>query len=65
MKEIDLFTRAGGYVVTLRMFEMTPPPEVIGWGSRIFVFENATQKYVEGLLFYPDAREQYFKADGE
>lgn len=34
---VKLFTRDGGFVHEAAIPPFNPPPEVIGWGSRVFV----------------------------
>jgi len=49
MTKIRLFTSIGRYVITVNILSMNPMPEVIQWGSRIFIKHTQT-KYTEGLL---------------
>ncbi len=46
-KEVRLLTRFGDYVVTVKVVNYRPPPEVIAWGGRHFV--NRDGRYLEGL----------------
>lgn len=49
MEKIKLYTRDGGYVVTVTVPVFNPKPEAIAWGSRVFVLKDT--RYVEGLLW--------------
>lgn len=46
-----LYTRSGGYVVTVHVPPFNPQAEVISWGSRIFV-RNPDGAYREGIIWY-------------
>lgn len=51
MDEIDLLTRTGEFVVTVRMLPFRLAPEVITWGQRIFV-RREDGKYYEGFAAF-------------
>ncbi len=63
--QVPLLTRTGELVTTVGIPNFTPPAEVIQWGSRIFVYNNASQGYYEGLLYYvpEEAPEEAFDED--
>jgi hypothetical protein len=50
MTRTRLLTRNGGAVVTVLVPPMTPPPEVIAWGSRLFV-RTSEGEYREGIAW--------------
>ena len=60
--KLKLMTRDGGFVRDGEIPPFTPPPEVITWGSRVFVHEHAHRPgavpltdvpltYVEGMAY--------------
>lgn len=56
--KVKLFTRDGGLVRDGEIPPFHPPPEVISWGSRVFVWNDEytlddpdVVGYVEGLLY--------------
>lgn len=49
--EIKLLTRDGGYVTTVSVPPFNPPPEVIMWGSRVFVRQPGGH-YAEGMAWH-------------
>jgi len=49
MNEVDLFTRLGQFVSTVKILPLQTPPEVVGWGDRIFV-RREDGKYYEGFV---------------
>jgi hypothetical protein len=59
--KVQLETRDGGFVHAVEIPPMSPPPEVISWGTRVFVHRYAhtsgsqqvfePEIYVEGLLW--------------
>lgn len=58
--KIKLLTRDGGFVHQAEIPPFAPPPEVIGWGSRIFVRRDESESdrervitvvYREGLAY--------------
>ena len=51
MNPVKLFTRDGGYVVTVLIPPFLVPADAIQWGSRVF-FLQPNGEYREGLLFF-------------
>ena len=49
---VKLTTKFGEFVTNVQVPPMQPMPEVIGWGSRIFVYVDDTQ-YKEGIIYFP------------
>jgi hypothetical protein len=47
-EDISLHSKDGLVVTHLRVPQYQSPIEVIGWGSRIFIFNS--KKYVEGIM---------------
>lgn len=61
MKDVKLYTgKDEGYVTTVAVPYMTPPPSVIFWGERAFVIKlslasemgEEEPRYVEGLVWH-------------
>lgn len=58
MMKVPLKTRFGDHVCTVTVPPMTPAPEVIMWGQRIFIRQgedkdpNAIPEYREGLAWF-------------
>ena len=50
MEKIVLYTRGGDEVTTVSVMPMTPMPEGILWGSRVF-FRDQDNVYREGMLW--------------
>jgi hypothetical protein len=50
MHKVKLYTRLKEYVTTVTVPVMTPPAEVIGWGSRLFVY-GPDGVYREGVAW--------------
>jgi hypothetical protein len=50
MTPTKLLTRDRGYVATVLVPPMTPPPEAIAWGSRFFV-RRGNGEYREGIVW--------------
>lgn len=48
---VPLYTRSGGYVTTVSVPPMTPPAEILAWGSRVFV-RRPNGDYVEGIMWW-------------
>jgi hypothetical protein len=51
MIKTRLFTRDGGYVVTVLVPQFQPKAEAIVWGSRIFFLKDDGE-YREGIAYY-------------
>lgn len=51
MMEVDLFTQGGEYVVTALIAPFQIMPEVLNWGSRVFVKREDGQ-YYEGCAVW-------------
>lgn len=52
--KIKLITRDGGFVRDAEIPPFTPPPEVVTWGTRVFV---------HGLAHHPDALKRGHRDD--
>ncbi len=50
MRKVKLFTRGGEFVIEIEVLPFALMPEVIQWGTRIFVREN-DERYLEGFLY--------------
>jgi hypothetical protein len=49
MREVDLYTSDGGFVVTVLVPAMVKMPDIIRWGARSFIREEY-DKYLEGFV---------------
>lgn len=49
--EVELLTRDKQFVTKVAIPRMVPPPEVVMWGTRLFV--NSPAGYVEGIMAVP------------
>lgn len=49
--EVELLTRDKQFVTKVTIPRMTPPAEVVMWGTRLFV--NSPAGYVEGIMVVP------------
>jgi hypothetical protein len=47
MKEVKLYTEKGDYVVTAIVPDFEIPYNVFMWGTRVFVWNNEHEKYME------------------
>jgi len=52
MIKVILHTREGQYVTEVLVPEFNPMPEVIIWGSRVFVKPEDCKGYYEGFAYY-------------
>lgn len=57
MRPCRLLTPDGGFVVRVQLPPFVKPPEVVQWGSRVFVqgygfsWDDAEPAFVEGMLW--------------
>ncbi len=57
MLETKLYTKDLGYVSTVFIPDFKPKAEVVQWGQRHFVWRDAEQKYIEGLMYIATVEE--------
>lgn len=63
MRQVDLLTRVGTYVVTVQVPAFNPIPEVLVWGDRVFV-RRVDDRYYEGMAWAVCARKRVWKCCG-
>lgn len=51
MIKVILHTREGEYVTTVLVPQFNPKPEVIIWGSRVFINPQGLEGYYEGFAY--------------
>jgi hypothetical protein len=51
MVPVRLLTRTGEYVTTVTIPPFSPLVEIIRWGERLFVLNQNTQEYCEGIAW--------------
>jgi hypothetical protein len=49
---VSLFLKTGELVTIVNVPPFNPPAEILQWGSRFFVLDKETGKYLEGLMFF-------------
>lgn len=53
MYSVRLETKTGEFVTDVEILALTPPPEVVYWGTRVFIFhktEDGFHVYREGTM---------------
>ena len=56
--DVNLYTKEGEYIETIKCIKMHPMPDILLWGERHFIYKTH-DTYIEGFCIGVFTQEQY------